>query len=428
MPSPPSTLIVILDTHPLAWHLLSRLPPAPPLPDNKIVDNATSSPTSLDQFMTILIVFLNAHLASKWGNEVVVYTASAGKAELIYPLSNEKIRQRGEGAKPSANMYRPFQVLDERIEEGLKEVVREEEGKLHTEGPGFINEPPAMVSALTKALCFINRRISPSVPTDPTALPPSSDPNNNTSDTSGALLPSKEVRILVINATPGAAVGGRADPDGDSEGGHGTEKENGDASEEERKSQRQQQRMRGGYVGLMNCVFAAQKAKVPIDILSLPPSTIDSSPPVFLQQAAHLTDGVYWQWNGRGGLLQYLHSIYLTPPSLRHNPFVTPPQDAVNFRAVCFCHHRTLDVGFVCSVCLSIFCEPKPICAMCKTRFPIKSIPRLRTLAGLNTRIQVPDTVVKPPAPKSSSTNATGGRAGVIGGKGDNRGEPIVID
>lgn len=65
---------------------------------------------------------------------------------------------------------------------------------------------------------------------------------------------------------------------------------------------------------------------------------------------------------------------------------------------------------------------------MCKTRFPIKSIPRLRTLAGLNTRIQVPDTVVKPPAPKSSSTNATGGRAGVIGWKGDNRGEPIVID
>lgn len=64
---------------------------------------------------------------------------------------------------------------------------------------------------------------------------------------------------------------------------------------------------------------------------------------------------------------------------------------------------------------------------MCKTRFPIKSIPTLRTLAGLNTRIQVPDTVVKPPAPKSSA-NTTGGKAGVRGGKGDNRGEPIVID
>lgn len=153
MPAPPSTLILVLDTHPLSWHLLAHLPPAPPLPDNKILDNATSSPTSLDQFITILTVFLNAHLASKWGNEVVVYTASAGKAELIYPPSNEKIRQRGEGAKPSANMYRPFQILDQGIEEGLKEVVREEEGKLNTEGAGFINQPPAMVSALTKALC-----------------------------------------------------------------------------------------------------------------------------------------------------------------------------------------------------------------------------------------------------------------------------------
>lgn len=289
MPSPPSTLILILDTHPLSWHLLSHLPPAPPAPDNKVLDTAKSSPTSLHQFITILIVFLNAHLASKWGNEVVVYTASAGKATLIYPPSNDRLRQRGEGAKPNANVYRPFQVLDERIEEGLKEAVREEQQKLDTEGPGFINEPPAMVSALTKALCcksspklvvvlfadtivtsiVINRRILSPAHNDPTALPPSSDPNNNTADTSGGLLPSKEVRIFVISATPGAVVGSRANADGGQGGGgigaefgdeDGAEKDNGDANEEERRNQRRQQRMRGGYVGLMNCVFAAQKA------------------------------------------------------------------------------------------------------------------------------------------------------------------------
>lgn len=87
--------------------------------------------------------------------------------------------------------------------------------------------------------------------------------------------------------------------------------------------------MRGGYVGLMNCVFAAQKAvslshspavsilevepcpayaqKVPIDVLSLPAPWTNTAPPIFLQQAAHLTEGVYWRWNGKGGLLQYLH-------------------------------------------------------------------------------------------------------------------------
>ena len=29
----------------------------------------------------------------------------------------------------------------------------------------------------------------------------------------------------------------------------------------------------------------------------------------------------------------------------------------VDFRASCFCHKRTIDTGFVCSVCLSIFCQ-----------------------------------------------------------------------
>jgi transcription initiation factor TFIIH subunit 3 len=29
----------------------------------------------------------------------------------------------------------------------------------------------------------------------------------------------------------------------------------------------------------------------------------------------------------------------------------------VDFRAACFCHRNVVDTGFVCSVCLSIFCE-----------------------------------------------------------------------
>ena len=51
----------------------------------------------------------------------------------------------------------------------------------------------------------------------------------------------------------------------------------------------------------------ADRQKVPIDVLTLPPLSGGTAPPIFLQQASHLTDGVYWRWNGRGGLLQYLH-------------------------------------------------------------------------------------------------------------------------
>ncbi|WVQ77611.1 hypothetical protein IAR50_007299 [Cryptococcus sp. DSM 104548] len=377
--TPPSTLIVILDIHPISWSLLTTLPPAPPS-EIRAIDLAKSSPTPLSSFLTTFMVYLNSHLSMRWGNQVVVYAASAGRAKLISPST----APRGEPSKAKANMYRPFQVLDGRIEEGIREMVEEESRRLGEDDLGFMNEPSAIVSALTKALCFITKRgtAASQIPTDPTtaADQPSGAPDKN------------ETRILVINATPGSAVGSQ------------TESSNGDGTPGDTSTGNAPKgggQMRGGYVGLMNCVFAAQKAKVPIDVFSLPPPTIDPTPPIFLQQAAHLTEGVYWQWNGRGGLLQYLHNIYLTPPSLRRTPFAVPPQDAVGFRAVCFCHHNTLDVGFVCSVCLSIFCEPRPVCLMCKTRFPIKSLPTLRAYSSLINPIPVPDTIVAPPEPKN---------------------------
>jgi hypothetical protein len=81
-----------------------------------------------------------------------------------------------------------------------------------------------------------------------------------------------------------------------------------------------------------------------------------------------------------------IQTIYLPPPILRRTAFSVPPQDAVDYRAVCFCHGEVVDIGFVCSVCLSskscsssrtlkqvgyrlmelVFCKPVPVCQMCK--------------------------------------------------------------
>ncbi|WVQ95409.1 hypothetical protein IAU59_002506 [Kwoniella sp. CBS 9459] len=417
--TPPSILLVILDIHPLSWSLLASPPPLPPYPGHPTVDKVEASPLTLNEFATILMVFLNAHLASRWGNEVVVYGATAGRAKLLYPPPPSA---EAGPSKPKPNSYQPFQLLDTRIEQGLREMAAEEAARLEGNDVSSVNEPTAMVSALTKALCFINRIVpavsSAAALSDPTASVDPSAP--------GAAGPDRpETRILVINATPGASISATEQKE--------TDESNGDAAQGQ-KSQGGQ--MRGGYVGLMNCVFAAQKAKVPIDVFSLPPPTIDASPPIFLQQAAHLTDGIYWQWNGRGGLLQYLHAIYLPPPSLRQHPFAVPPQDAVGFRAVCFCHHKTLDVGFVCSVCLSIFCEPRPVCLMCKTRFPIKSIPTLKKLATYIEPIPVPDTIPPPAAPKNAKANAAadGSKRDKdqnkrdVNGHHGHRGEPIEID
>ena len=43
---------------------------------------------------------------------------------------------------------------------------------------------------------------------------------------------------------------------------------------------------------------------------------------------------------------------FLPPPSLR-KVLAVPTQDRIDFRAACFCHKNIVDVGFVCSVCLS---------------------------------------------------------------------------
>ena len=90
---------------------------------------------------------------------------------------------------------------------------------------------------------------------------------------------------------------------------------------------------------------------------------------VFLQQAAHLTGGSYINLEHRDALLQHLlvslldaawdaltlmniQMTFLPPPSMRQLMAV-PTQDKIDFRAACFCHKTVVDVGFVCSVCLS---------------------------------------------------------------------------
>jgi transcription initiation factor TFIIH subunit 3 len=65
------------------------------------------------------------------------------------------------------------------------------------------------------------------------------------------------------------------------------------------------------------------------------------------------------------------------PPLPIRKVLAVPTQDKIDFRAACFCHKNIVDIGFVCSVCLSIFCQPVPVCSTCRTKFPIKTLQRL---------------------------------------------------
>jgi hypothetical protein len=48
-----------------------------------------------------------------------------------------------------------------------------------------------------------------------------------------------------------------------------------------------------------------------------------------------------------------LFKMTFLPPSSIRKVLAIPTQDRIDFRAACFCHKNIIDIGFVCSVCLS---------------------------------------------------------------------------
>ncbi|KAH9821046.1 TFIIH subunit Tfb4/p34 [Melampsora americana] len=126
----------------------------------------------------------------------------------------------------------------------------------------------------------------------------------------------------------------------------------------------------GQYIPMMNCIFSAQKASIPIDVCK-----ITGEEAVFLQQAAYLTNGIYYRLEKPKALIQYLTMIFL-PGVMTRKSLNLPQQEEVDLRAACFCHRKIIDLGYVCSVCLSIFCSPTPVCSTCRTKFPMSTLKR----------------------------------------------------
>eukprot|EP00899_Mesostigma_viride_P016781 jgi/Mesvir1/25103/Mv21566-RA.1 len=117
------------------------------------------------------------------------------------------------------------------------------------------------------------------------------------------------------------------------------------------------------YIAVMNSIFSAQNNSIPVDscIFGLQESS-------FLQQASFITGGIYFKVARVQGLLQYLLMIFAADLFSR-KLLRLPSAGAIDFRASCFCHKRTIDIGFVCSVCLSIFCQSVATCSSCGTTF-----------------------------------------------------------
>ncbi|KAI8889870.1 transcription factor Tfb4, partial [Backusella circina FSU 941] len=278
-------LVIIIDTNPFAW--------------NESANAAV--PLSLDTALSQILTFINAHLALKHNNKVVVIASHVGYSKILYPLpDNEPPTLSINGNVRNANMYPHFQVVSDQIVSNLQKMLSNTDTDFLKRDMGSSS---TITGALSMALCYINRVTK--------------------ADEEGHIKP----RILVLSVSPDSAY---------------------------------------QYIPLMNCIFSAQKASIPLDVCK-----IFGEEAAFLQQASNITDGVYAMVENPQALLQYLMMAFL-PDRYARNYLNLPSQDQVDFRAACFCHKKIVDIGFVCSVCLSIFCKWSPVCSTCKTKFAFR--------------------------------------------------------
>jgi transcription initiation factor TFIIH subunit 3 len=295
---PPSLLAIVLDTNPHAWaHLSSSL--------------------SLSAALANILVFINAHLASGNANEVAVIASHSHKATFLYPTptpaqpqvyngSNGDIDMNGAEDKgpqiaENPNKYRAFALVESAILKNFTKLLEE------TEEKHLAATPTTLIGgAISLALTYISKSTMLHAPTAASAesmsLAALADAENSHIDR----IPLTS-RILIVSVS-------------------------GDLANQ--------------YIPVMNSIFAAQRKKIPIDILKLAGDT------VLLQQASDATGGVYMKPERPEGLLQYLMMAFL-PDGTARNSLVIPSAGGVDFRAACFCHRQVVDIGFVCSVCLS---------------------------------------------------------------------------
>lgn len=386
----PSLYTIIIDTNPRAWAALNDV-----LPLTKALAN--------------ILIFVNSHLAFNNSNQVALIASHTNRAVWLYPTApdqnphgqrkpqnpNDDIEMRDasfttnkQQPPPPANKYPLFAQIERSLLSSLRSLITA------TTTEDITSTTTTQISgALTLALSHINKTALLFAPASNSTGPtPNSASKSSVSTTSGsgpgggngASLPGVgggglaglHARILVVSVS--------------------------DSSPSQ-------------YIPTMNAVFAAAHARIAIDTLALRGSA------TFLQQASYITRGTFIRAQEPRGLLQYLMfgfgsgsapqglaaagnqrsqqqakkedkanekaanaaaaakgggnkgQKFLGSNASVADLLVTPSADSVDFRAACFCHRNVVDTGFVCSICLSIFCEvPEGAeCLTCGTRLAL---------------------------------------------------------
>lgn len=158
------------------------------------------------------------------------------------------------------------------------------------------------------------------------------------------------------------------------------------------------------YMNLMNSFFTAQKMNVPIDgCVYMKEETKQRGS--ILEQGCDLTGGNYLNVPDISGNLEYLLWIFVPSTSARET-LLLPERRKATHRAACFCHRKIIDIGYVCSVCLSIFCTYSPICSSCQTHFKL-NVPTkvINHLSGAANNLKPPTNGSNKSATNNNSNN-----------------------
>lgn len=273
-----------------------------------------------------LLIFVRSHSLLNDGNQLAVFGVGRGGTTLLHAT---------QGCLPSLSTTPLPTAETDTADAVLQRLQQTEAHEKHQRAAENNNSnekeeaPIAWSGALLRTLCLIHK-MQATATNNALSTTNTSGLTTITDTTAGTIYsPGSNARILCVSSSPD-------DP--------------------------------GQYLATMNAIFAAQRAHILIDACVL--AEKDSS---FMQQASYLTKGAYVKPTKPGALVQYLLTAFTADAPCRE--YLRLPQaSGVDFRASCFCHKKPTALGYVCSVCLSIFCEKVPACTTCGTNFPSNAV------------------------------------------------------
>ncbi|EAQ83784.1 hypothetical protein CHGG_10188 [Chaetomium globosum CBS 148.51] len=355
----PSLCTIVIDTNPRAWAALTDV-----LPISKAIAN--------------ILVFVNAHLAFSNSNQVSIIAAHTNRAVWLYPAPPRQGRSQdvdmqnaaSDSKSSSANKYPQFAQIENSLLTSLRALIND------TTDADLASTTTQISGALTLALAHINKTAlsftasstaahaatnTGTAMTAGTAVGP--NPVSSTSMNGGGLA-GLHARILILSVSDSAPA---------------------------------------QYIPTMNAVFAAARARIAIDTLSLRAAeprgllqylmfgfgsgTAPSNPSGGADSGKGPASSKTATAGGQGTTAaggRHPRTAKLGLGASVAELLVTPSADAVDFRAACFCHRNVIDTGFVCSVCLSIFCEVPDggECLTCGTALALGNYGKRPVVAG----------------------------------------------